>query len=76
MKKGLLSNTRFESNALHILKHCVVKPEEQQGSVNNLPPCLAEIKNIFHGGKNVFCYLGFPGTETKAQLLIEKSNWL
>lgn len=56
----LLSNTRFQSNALHILKHCVAKTGEEQGSVNNLPLCLAEIKNIFHGGKKCLLLLGVP----------------
>jgi hypothetical protein len=47
----MLSNNRFQSKALHILKCCVVKTGEEQGSVNNLPPHLEEIKNIFHGEK-------------------------
>lgn len=68
----LLSNIGFQFSALHILKYCVVKTGEEQGSVNNLPPCLEEIKNIFHGERKVFGYLEFPGTETKAGLLKEE----
>lgn len=68
----LLSNIRFQFSALHILNYCVVKTGEEQGSVNNLPPCLREIKNIFHGERNVFCYSEFPGTENKAELLMEE----
>lgn len=68
----LLSNIGFQFSALHILKYCVVKAGEEQGSVNNLPPCLREIKNKFRGERKVFCYLEFQGTETKAQLLLEE----
>ena len=46
--EGLLSKTRAQSEALHILKCCAVETGEEQGSVNNSPPCLGEIKNIFH----------------------------
>lgn len=52
-----LSSTSFPFHALHILKHCVVKTAEEKHSVNNLPSCLGEIKNIFH-------------RENKSQLLL------
>lgn len=51
--KGLLSNTGTQSSALHILKCCAVKTGEEQGSVNNSPPRLGEIKNIFHCKRKV-----------------------